>query len=146
MTGSPRSPTSLPALSDRAADAIPQFFISVVNHSGHSFTLSDCQASDGCGWVQEALPGQLLPPGGEQVWCGMPWDMDCAIHIALTLRSAPGGRIEIRLDRPSGLAAQLAVSLHALPELVADTQLQRAASASPFVMVSITARPASPQP
>lgn len=126
---------SAAAARDVADAGTPQFFISLVNAGSEPLTLQHCQTSSACGWVQEPIPGECILPGGERVWCGMPWDMGETITLDLTLDTPSGGAILIHVSRQHPAPAE--ASLHLSPGLSGGGELQRATSSSPFYMVTL---------
>ncbi|QDQ26233.1 hypothetical protein FNU76_07590 [Chitinimonas arctica] len=118
------------------ADALQQFFISLVNHSETALTLQSFHASAGCGWVQEPVAGDLIAAGDERVWCGMPWDLACPVEVDLDLGVQGGGAIRIRFSRRYPAPADGSLQLDAA-HLLGSAELQRAESSSPFLMTIV---------
>ncbi|GAB3268243.1 hypothetical protein [Chitinimonas naiadis] len=118
-------------------DAVPQFFISLVNQSDSSLTLTACRTSFGCGWVQEPVLGEQIAALGERIWCAMPWDLDCGIDVDLTLENALGIRVRIHFSRHYPARAEGQLDIQPAVALTGTAELQRADSSSPFLMITL---------
>jgi len=128
---------SAASVRDVADAGTPQFFISLVNTGREPFLLQHCHTSSACGWVQEPIPGECILPGGERVWCGMPWDMGETITLDLVLHTPSGAAIAIHFSRRHPAPAE--ASLELSQGLQGQAELQRASSSSPFFMVTVGA-------
>lgn len=129
-----------PAPHDNTAalsDAIPQFFIALVNDSDQLLQLTQFKTASACGWVREPILHEVIAPGDERIWCGMPWDLDAAIAVSLQIHGADNDTVHILFGRTYPAVATASVAFGSNASLYAEAELQREASSSPFLLVTV---------